>query len=155
MKKYFLLLLLIPIAFFACKKDKTVSAEEQAKIDKAVILKYLADNSLVADSTASGLYYVIADSGIGPNPTSNSLVKVYYKGYLTNGVTFDENPAGLPRDFLLNGVIKGWTEGVPLIKKGGMIKLLIPSALGYGATEQASIPASSVLIFDIKLDSFQ
>ena len=155
MKKYFLLLLLIPIAIFSCKKDTTVSAEEQAKIDKAIILKYISDNSLVADSTASGLYYVISNPGDTIYPNSNSYVLVYYKGYLTNGVSFDQTEPGKPINLFLNSVIKGWTEGIPKIGKGGKIKLLIPSALGYGSNESTSIPANSVLIFDIELDSFQ
>lgn len=155
MKKYFLLLLLIPIAIFSCKKDSTVSAEEQAAIDKAIILKYISDNSLVADSTSSGLYYIISNPGVAPYPDSLSRVTVYYKGYLTNNVSFDQTDPGLPVALFLNQVIKGWNEGVRLIGKGGKIKLLIPSALGYGTNESASIPASSVLIFDIELDSFQ
>lgn len=155
MNKYFLLLFLIPIILFSCKKSSVVSAEDQAKIDKAIILKYIADNSLVADSTNSGLYYVISNPGIPPYPDSLSRVNVYYKGYLINGVSFDQNTPGLPELFFLNQVIKGWNEGVRLIGKGGKIKLLIPSALGYGTAESASIPANSVLIFDIELDSFQ
>jgi len=61
----------------------------------------------------------------------------------------------LPREFSLAGVIKGWQEGIPKIGKNGKIKLMIPSALGYGASEFGSIPANSVLIFDIELDSFR
>lgn len=155
MNKYFLFLLLIPFAFFSCKKDKTVSAEDQAKIDKAVILKYLADNSLIADSTASGLYYIIKDAGVGAKPSDSSYIKVYYNGSLTNGISFDKTEPGLPRDFFLYQTIKGWIEGVKLIGKDGEIQLFIPSALGYGTSAQASIPASSVLIFNIKLASFQ
>ncbi|MFN8259760.1 MAG: FKBP-type peptidyl-prolyl cis-trans isomerase [Chitinophagales bacterium] len=146
-----LIVLLLPIAFFACKK----TAVDQAKIDREIIQKYIRDNSLVADSTASGLYYVIADSGVGANPSATSVVLVYYTGKLTTGVQFDANEPGRPLDFSLQGVIKGWQEGIPLIKKGGKIKLLIPSALGYGATATGSIPANSVLIFDIKLDNFR
>ncbi|MFN8297144.1 MAG: FKBP-type peptidyl-prolyl cis-trans isomerase [Chitinophagales bacterium] len=146
-----LTLLLIPFVIFACKKSDV----DQAKVDREIIRKYIADSSLVADSTASGLFYVIADSGIGANPVSTSSVLVYYKGYFTDGTIFDQNPAGLPKTFLLNGVIPGWTEGVPKIRKGGKIKLLIPSALGYGSNGYGGVPGNTVLIFDIELVNFQ
>jgi FKBP-type peptidyl-prolyl cis-trans isomerase FkpA len=146
-----LFLLLIPVAIFACKKTDV----DQAKVDREIIRKYISDSSLVADSTASGLFYVIADSGIGANPVSTSSVLVYYKGYFTDGTIFDQNPAGLPKTFLLNGVIAGWTEGVPKIRKGGKIKLLIPSALGYGSAGFGGVPGNTVLIFDIELVNFQ
>lgn len=147
------IVLLVPIAFFACTK----SAVNQAKIDKEIIRKYIADSSLVADSTTSGLYYVIADSGTGARPNSSSIVNVFYKGYYTSGVVFDKNEPGLPRQFSLVSVIPGWTEGVPLIKNGGKIKLLIPSALGYGPSGNvaAGIPENAVLIFDIELVNFR
>lgn len=146
-----LTLLLIPVVLFACKKTDA----DQAKIDRETIRKYIADSSLVADSTASGLFYVIADSGIGANPVSTSSVLVYYNGYFTDGVSFDSNPAGLPRTFVLNAVIPAWTEGVPKIRKGGKIKLLVPSSLGYGSQGYGGVPGNTVIIFDIELVNFQ
>ena len=148
--KKLLFLLIIPVCLFSCKK----SSVDQALIDHETILKYIKDSSLVADSTASGLYYVIADSGVGVYPNSLSYVTIYYKGYLTNGTIFDQT-AGAPASLLLNQVIPGWTEGMQKIRKGGKIKLLIPSALGYGSTTHGEIPANSVLIFDIQLVNFQ
>jgi FKBP-type peptidyl-prolyl cis-trans isomerase FkpA len=153
--KKILFLLFIPLFIFSCKKDDTVTAEEQAAIDKGIIQKYIKDHSLIADSTTSGLYYVIADSGIGTTyPNLNSYLYVYYKGYLTDGSIFDQNTAGQPLQIFLNQTIAGWKEGIPKIKKKGKIKLLIPSALGYGSTVQTDIPANSVLIFDVELDNF-
>lgn len=153
MKKY-LLLLLIPVALFSCKKAST----DYTSIDRAIIRKYIADSSLVADSTASGLFYVISDSGSVKRPNTTSYVTVNYKGYFTNGVVFDQT-SGAPSQFLLSQVIAGWIEGIPLIQKGGKIKLLIPSALAYGGTEKvgtlSTIPANSVLIFDIELIDFR
>lgn len=147
-----LLVLLVPIAFFACKKTEV----DQAKIDREIIRQYIRDNGITnADSTTSGLFYAITDSGVGASPNINSNIWVYYKGYLTDGSIFDQNEAGTPKPFLLNQMIYGWIEGVPLIKKGGKIKLIIPSALGYGSTGRSSIPGNAVLIFDIQLDNFQ
>ena len=83
-------------------------------------------------------------------PTSSSYVTVVYKGYLTDGNVFDQSKStGL--GISLTNVIKGWQEGIPYFKVGGKGKLLIPSALGYGAQTQGNIPANSVLIFDITL----
>lgn len=157
MKKY-LLLLLLPLAIYSCKKDE-ITAEEQAKIDKEIILKYIKDSSLVVDSTSSGLYYAISDSGVGAAPYDSAFLTVYYKGYLTNGTVFDKNQTGQPATLFLHNTIAGWKEGIPKIKKNGRIKLLIPSALGYGTQEVptllTTIPASSVLIFDVELSNFQ
>ncbi|MBK9329351.1 MAG: FKBP-type peptidyl-prolyl cis-trans isomerase [Sphingobacteriales bacterium] len=145
--KKLLLLLLIPVLVYSCKK----SDAEQARIDKQILLKYIADSSLVVDSTASGLYYAIADSGSGVSPSSGSYITVYYKGYYTDGTIFDQNPAGTPINGFLGGFIPGWIEGLPKIKKGGKIKLLVPSSLAYGNAGYASIPPNTVLIFDVEL----
>ncbi|HUM52068.1 MAG: FKBP-type peptidyl-prolyl cis-trans isomerase [Chitinophagales bacterium] len=145
MKKY-LFLLLLPIAIFSCKKNTT----DYTEIDRAIIRQYIIDSSLVADSTASGLFYVIADSGTGRVPNINSFVTVGYRGYLTDGKVFDQT-AGAPVEFKLSSLVVGWQEGLPLIKNNGKIKLLIPSALGYKDQEITSIPKNSVLIFDISL----
>ena len=56
-------------------------------------------------------------------------------------------------DFMLNGVIPGWTDGIPLIKQGGRIHLYIPPSLGYGNRAVESIPANSILLFDVTLDT--
>jgi FKBP-type peptidyl-prolyl cis-trans isomerase FkpA len=142
----FLLLSVILITNASCKKN--VISQESA--DYNIIKKYISDNGLSATATGSGLYYVITTEGKGVQPNSNSDVIVTYKGYLTNGTVFDQSKASGFATNLTN-VIKGWQEGLPLFKKGGKGKLLIPSALGYGSAAQSGIPANSVLIFDIEL----
>lgn len=134
----------------ACKKDDD-NTDEQAAIDKALIEEYIADNQLNAQSTSSGLHYVISNPGGDERPTVYSTVTVAYKGYLMNGDVFDEN---LAFTYGLSSMIHGWIEGIPLIGRGGKIKLLIPSDLGYGSESAGSIPANSVLIFDITLYDF-
>ena len=135
----------------SCETDTT----DYGPIDKKIIEDYLADSNLTAQSTASGLYYIIEKPG-GPNhPNINSLVTANYKGYLTDGTVFDESySSGSPSTFALTAVIKGWQEGLQLIGVKGKIKLLIPSALGYGSTAKSDIPANSVLIFDVELVEF-
>jgi FKBP-type peptidyl-prolyl cis-trans isomerase FkpA len=143
-----ILCLFILLPAISCKKNKNVI--DQATADENIITKYIADHQLNATATGSGLYYVITTQGTGVQPSANSVVTVNYKGYLTDGTVFDRSPAG---GFVtsLTKVIQGWQEGIPLFKKGGKGMLLVPSALGYGSQATASIPASSVLIFDIEL----
>lgn len=133
----------------ACKKDET----DYAPIDKKIIEDYLSAKGLTATgSTTSGIYYIIAKAGGQNHPNASSAVSVNYKGYLTNDTVFDESySAGTPSSFQLSSVIAGWQEGIPLFGVGGKGTLLIPSELGYGATEKTGIPAHSVLIFDIEL----
>jgi FKBP-type peptidyl-prolyl cis-trans isomerase FkpA len=150
-----LLLLIVPFCFFACNKAPvtiTPTSAHQDSIDHQIILAYIDSNHLVADSEANGLYYVPVVVGSGPHPTINSTVTVTYKGYLTNGSVFDQEG---PVSFTLNNVIQGWQEGIPLMQAGGKATLLIPSSLGYGTQANGSIPANSVLIFDVTLNSFQ
>jgi len=134
----------------ACKKDDN-NTDEQAAIDKALIEDYISNNQLNAQSTSSGLYYVVLKTGSDDHPTIYSTVTVAYKGYLLNSDVFDENLVYTAR---LSSLIQGWKEGIPLMGRGGKIKLLVPSALGYGSQEQNGIPANSVLVFDITLYDF-
>lgn len=139
--------LLISVFLGSCGEKK---AKEQATIDDEILKQYIIEKDLNAVQTGTGLYYVIETVGTGSGCNSNSDVKVSYKGYFTDGEVFDESDAaGI--SFNLNGVIKGWTEGIPYFKEGGNGKLLIPSALGYGKSGTSGIPKNSVLIFDVKL----
>jgi FKBP-type peptidyl-prolyl cis-trans isomerase FkpA len=137
------------LALASCKKDEHDEAAQLEK-DIAVIQKYLTDNALEAQQTSSGLHYIIDNPGSGAQPTSTSNVKVRYRGYFTNGETFDESPsAGIT--FNLQNVIPGWTEGIPLFKTGGSGMLLIPSKLGYGPKGNSTIPGNTVILFDVEL----
>jgi len=138
---------LLLLSGFGCRKKETV---DQPAVDEQIITTYISDNNLSAKATGSGLYYVVTTPGANLQPAPNSNVTVKYKGYLTNGTVFDES-SDLGATFNLTGVIKGWQEGIPLFKKGGKGKLIIPSALAYGGQASGKIPANSVLIFDIEL----
>ena len=140
-----ILILTLAILILSCSKNK-----DYTQIDEDLIQEYIADNNLDAVATGSGLYYVIETSGNGVFPDLSSVVTVAYTGKLTDGSIFDQsNSAGI--SFPLTNVIQGWQEGIPLFSEGGTGKLLIPSALGYGNNAIGSIPANSVLIFDIEL----
>lgn len=139
--------LFVLLTFIACKKKQKV---DQVAKDEEIITNYIAERKLDAKATGSGLYYVISRQGSGAQPNASSYVTVNYKGYLTDGSIFDQSKSG-GTSFSLNGVIAGWTEGIPYFKKGGTGILLIPSALAYGSQAKTNIPANSVLIFDIEL----
>jgi FKBP-type peptidyl-prolyl cis-trans isomerase FkpA len=130
--------------------------EAQKPIDEEIIKKYVADNKLQATRTESGLYYVINTPGAGENPKQGENVAVHYTGYLLDGKKFDSS---LDRGETLNfahlsgQMIKGFDEGVAMLKKGGKATLLLPSHLAYGgqAAGGGAIPAFSVLRFEIEL----
>ena len=148
MKKFFLLLPLF-LLLGACTKDPERLLEKD--IDK--IQDYLDDNGLAAQSTASGLHYIIEVEGTGGHPTINDDVTVFYKGYDLKGDVFDETGAQ-PVTFPLANVILGWQEGIPLLKKGGKGILLIPSYLAYGAYPPPGIRKNAVLVFEVELVDF-
>jgi FKBP-type peptidyl-prolyl cis-trans isomerase FkpA len=113
-----------------------------------------ADAPTAFTATPSGLQYRVLRKGTGPQPKATSAVKVHYHGWLDNGKVFDSSyRRGEPIEFGLNQVIPGWTEGMQLVGKGGMIELLIPSALGYGprGTPGGPIPPNAQLHFLVEL----
>lgn len=126
--------------------------------EQQVITDYLAANNINATKHASGLYYQIWQQGSGDSPNNCSSIVINYTGLLANGHQFDE---GKSRAFTLGSLIEGWKKGLPLIQKGGRIKLYIPPSLGYGSSDIRDnygtivIPANSMLIFDISLLDFQ
>jgi FKBP-type peptidyl-prolyl cis-trans isomerase len=113
-----------------------------------------ADAPKAFAKTNSGLQYRVLRKGTGANPKASSNVEVHYHGWLDDGKVFDSSyQRGESIDFPLNGVIPGWTEGMQLVGEGGMIELLIPSNLGYGArgTPGGPIPPNAQLHFLVEL----
>lgn len=104
-------------------------------------------------TTASGLQYEVLQQGSGnKHPTEASTVNVHYHGTLTDGTVFDSSvERGESISFPLNRVIKGWTEGVQLMKTGDKFRFFIPADLAYGSRSAGKIPPGSVLIFDVEL----
>lgn len=132
--------------------DEKMQLEKEAKERAALnaeALKEFANGT----TTASGLKYIVLKEGTGAMPTATSNVKVHYTGTLTNGKVFDSSvQRGEPIDFGLNQVIKGWTEGLQLMKEGAKYKFFIPYNLAYGDRAMGSaIPAKSDLIFEVEL----
>ena len=125
-------------------QDKTVQSEQ------AAIVAYAAANGITATAHSNGMYYQVVNAGSGPTPTINSQISVRYTGKLLNGTLFDSQ-TGTPITFGLSGAIAGWQIGLPLIQKGGIFKLIIPSSFGYGCQGNGPIPANSILYFEIEL----
>ncbi len=116
--------------------------------------QFLAENALKdgVKVTESGLQYEVIKMGKGPKPTATSTVKVDYEGTLIDGTVFDSSyQRGESIEFPLNGVIKGWTEGLQLMPVGSKFRFYIPQELGYGAQQAGSIPPYSTLIFVVEL----
>jgi FKBP-type peptidyl-prolyl cis-trans isomerase FklB len=103
--------------------------------------------------TASGIQYQVITQGTGISPKSTDTVLVHYKGSLLNGKEFDSSYSrNEPISFPLDGVIRGWTEGVQLMKTGSKYKFFIPHQLAYGPNGAGQdIPPFSTLIFEIEL----
>lgn len=106
-----------------------------------------------ATKTASGMAYKHVKEGTGPSPKETDIVKVHYHGTLTDGTVFDSSrERGKEVSFPLNRVIKGWTEGVQLMKVGGLTKFVIPSELAYGdAGAPPKIRGGETLVFEVEL----
>lgn len=138
----------------ACLKDgdckaKTVQSEDAAMRD------YAAANSMLVAQHSSGMYYQILNPGSGATPVSSSSISVRYTGKLLNGTIFDQATTATSL-YPLAGFIPGWQLGIPLIRKGGTIRLIIPSSLAYGCKAAGpNVPANSILFFEIELVDVQ
>jgi FKBP-type peptidyl-prolyl cis-trans isomerase FkpA len=102
-----------------------------------------------------GLQYGDLITGTGPTPVKGQTITVQYTGWLTSGTMFDSSRRSgrTPFSFAIgtSAVIKGWDEGVITMRVGGKRRLVIPPALGYGATANGQIPANSTLVFEVQL----
>ncbi len=145
-----LLSVLFLYLFSACKKDN-FDAEKQAQIDEELISDFIAEKNISAQRHSSGIYYQILAPGSGNvTYTANTTVAARYTGRFLSGTAFD-GPHTTPVSFPLGRVIAGWQIGIPLIQKGGKIRLLIPSGLAYGPDGYLSIPPNTVLDFEVEL----
>ncbi len=144
------------------KAREKANEEKEAAIikkDGEAIDQYLAENSIIAQTTESGLRYVITQEGEGGNAKAGDNVSVHYHGTLMDGTKFDSSyDRGVPFGFVLGQgkVILGWDEGIALLNKGAKATLYIPSALAYGERATGNIiAANSILKFDVELVDIQ
>ncbi|MGV3774474.1 MAG: FKBP-type peptidyl-prolyl cis-trans isomerase N-terminal domain-containing protein [Verrucomicrobiales bacterium] len=145
----------IQATFKELNDSMRVKAEEKAKLGKAEGEKFLAENAKKEgiQKTESGLQYKVIKEGTGNPPGPTDRVTVLYTGKLIDGTVFDSTDKrnGTPAVFPVNGVIRGWTEGLQKMKPGSKYQFFIPSDLAYGERGTPGIPGNSTLIFDVEL----
>jgi FKBP-type peptidyl-prolyl cis-trans isomerase FklB len=137
--------------YFSKLNDKAQEA------NKEVGMKFLEENAKKEGvvTTASGLQYIVMTKGDGAKPKETDNVTVHYHGTLLDGKVFDSSvERNQPATFPLNGVIKGWTEGVQLMNVGSKFRFFIPSDLAYGERGAGgAIGPNATLIFEVELIS--
>jgi FKBP-type peptidyl-prolyl cis-trans isomerase len=128
------------------------SPAQSALIKGEVFLKQNAKLEGVK-TLPSGLQIKMLTAGHGRQPKGTDTVVVHYRGRLISGTEFDSSfRRGEPATFKLNQVIRGWTEGIQLLKEGGKAELYIPSDLAYGSKGSgSSIGPDEALIFEVEL----
>jgi len=120
----------------------------------AIADKFMADNAKNSNvvTTLSGLQYIMLVQGHGRNPKAGDIVNIYYKGTLENGrVIAKKYATDTPSTISTNGLIKGMSEAVLLLKPGGRIKVFVPPQLGFGNSANGVINKDTVLIYEIEL----
>ncbi len=130
------------------------SRAKQGDVAKKAGVDFLAANAKQPGMKVlpSGLQYKVLKAGDGPSPAATDTVKTHYHGTFINGEVFDSSvERGEPIEFPVNGVIKGWTEALQLMKVGDKWQLFVPSDLAYGPEGQGPIPPNSVLVFEVEL----
>ena len=136
-------------------EKRTAASGQNLKDEEAFLEKNKARQGVT--TTESGLQYEILREGTGGSPSATDRVSVNYKGSLLDGTEFDSSyKRGQPSTFNVNQVIKGWSEGLQLMKAGGKYKLYVPSKLGYaerGAGDK--IGPNAMLIFEVELMSIE
>jgi FKBP-type peptidyl-prolyl cis-trans isomerase len=147
-------------------KQKAAAAKQMIVDDKK-LKAYFASQHISPSKTASGLYYIIKEEGTGEQAMPGDSVAVNYTGKLLDGTRFDSNEDTafhhvVPYQFILGqgAVIKGWDEGIALLKAGTKATLYIPSPLAYGSQSRPpvsgnpkGIPSNSIQVFDLQLIS--
>lgn len=128
--------------------------------EKNMVTSYLSSNNITnaVELNGCGLYYVIDMAGNNNFPGQCSSIQIKYTGRFQNGTVFDQTQGNNTATFTLGELIEGWKRGLPLIGKGGKIRLYVPPSLGYGAagyynpgTGSYLIPPNSMLIFEVEM----
>jgi FKBP-type peptidyl-prolyl cis-trans isomerase FklB len=138
------------------KADNAKAASEKNRVDGEAFLAENAKKEGVV-TLPSGLQYKVLGEGRGKTPKETSTVTVNYAGKLLDGTEFDSSyKRGEPATFPLNGVIRGWTEGLQLMKEGAKYEFYIPASLAYGENGAGGvIPPNATLIFQVELIAVQ
>ncbi|HMB59092.1 MAG TPA: FKBP-type peptidyl-prolyl cis-trans isomerase [Xanthomonadales bacterium] len=126
-----------------------LAAENQAK-SAEFLAANVNKNGVVA--LPSGVQYRIIDEGEGARPGPESTVKVHYRGSKLDGLEFDSSFArGVPEEFTVNSVLRGWQEVLPLMKTGATWQVFVPPEMAFGARGNPPVGPNEALMFDLKL----
>jgi FKBP-type peptidyl-prolyl cis-trans isomerase FklB len=125
-------------------------SEENQKASEEFLAANMKKNGIVA--LPSGIQYRIIDEGEGARPGMTSTVKVHYRGSRTDGLEFDSSFArGVPEEFNVESVLKGWQEVLPLMKTGATWQIFVPPELAFGPRGNPPVGPNEALVFDLKL----
>ena len=152
MLKFSAYILTILIIFISCGKNDSSGCQPAAvDSEKPQMVAFCTANGINYTENASGMLFEIINAGTGTMaPTTSSTVTVQYVGKFFNGTIFDSSTTAFSS--VLSSLIDGWKLGIPLIKKGGRIKMVIPSALAYSCTGYPpKIAPNTPLYFDVTL----
>jgi len=159
----FFFFLFVVFGNFACLKSSDNNCNPKTPSSKASAMNaFCPQNGITPTAHSSGLFYQILDPGTGATPSATSKIAITYTGKLLDGQMFDQRttPNNVPGNgpdspWSLSQLIEGWQVGIPLIKEGGHILLVVPSSMAYGCQGYGAIPANSILYFDITLVDVQ
>lgn len=134
------------------EQEQAPDAQANVAAGEEYVAKLKTENPNV-QTLPSGLVYVIEEPGVDPKPASDATVVVNYTGKHLNGEVFDSSEGRGPATFNLQGVVKGFSEGLQQLGKGGKATLYIPGNLGYGVqgARQAGIGPNEMLVFEVEL----
>jgi FKBP-type peptidyl-prolyl cis-trans isomerase FklB len=125
-------------------------AAENLQMSEEFLNNNRSKNGIVA--LPSGIQYRVIEEGDGARPGMESTVKVHYRGSKINGLEFDSSFArGVPEQFTVNSVLRGWQEVLPLMKTGSTWQIFVPPELAFGARGNPPVGPNEALIFDLKL----
>ena len=125
-------------------------ADENQKKSEDFMAANVSKTGIVA--LPSGIQYRIIEEGEGARPNMDSTVKVHYRGSKMDGTEFDSSFArGVPEEFTVNSVLKGWQEVLPLMKTGATWQVFVPPEMAFGARGNPPVGPNEALIFDLKL----
>ena len=149
-------LLFLVFSGLSCLKDGTAACTPKTPASEAAQMEaYCAGNGITRTIHPTGLFYQIMNPGSGPTASANSTIQITYVGKLVDGTVFDSQSNASLTGWPLNQLIEGWRVGIPLIQKGGQIKLVVPSSMAYGCSGYGTIPGNAILFFDITLVNVQ
>ena len=136
------------------RKEQTEAFQKLSEENQIKSEEFLEGNTTKTGIVVlpSGIQYRIIEEGEGARPNMSSSVKVHYRGSKINGHEFDSSFArGVPEEFTVNTVLKGWQEVLPLMKTGATWQIFVPPELAFGPRGNPPVGPNEALIFDLKL----